>query len=90
MGKPTNVVARLGIGRPGWFEETLSGETLGVLLVEDSADYALLVEQTLGDEFDGFLELTVCDTLAAAARRLEEAAPDCVLLDLSLPDADGL
>src|SRR2546423_8882973 len=90
MGKATNVVPALGIRRSHWFEETLSGETLGALLVEDSADYALLVEQTLRDEFNGLLELTVCDTLAGAARHLDEAAPDCVLLDLSLPDADGL
>jgi len=65
-------------------------EGLCVLLVEDSADYALLVEQMLRDEFGGDLALTVCGTIAAAGRELRDGAFDCVLLDLSLPDADGL
>ncbi|HSK54353.1 MAG TPA: fused response regulator/phosphatase [Jiangellales bacterium] len=66
--------------------------TLRVLLVEDDDGDALLVSEFLQDASDlvGPVELI-------RARRLDEAAAavavddfDCVLLDLHLPDADGL
>ena len=60
-----------------------------VLLVEDSRPYAQLVEDMLEESGSGF-ELTLCRGIAEAARRLAEEPFDCVLMDLGLPDAEGL
>ncbi|MGI8779529.1 MAG: EAL domain-containing protein [Solirubrobacteraceae bacterium] len=60
---------------------------LRVLLVEDSPGDAYLVEEELREVAPGELHLTVATTLAAARRHLESERTDCVLLDLSLPDA---
>jgi diguanylate cyclase (GGDEF)-like protein len=65
-------------------------EPLSVLIVEDSPDYALLVEQMLRMQLDGDVDCRVVDTVAAAGGALRDGAPDCVLLDLSLPGTDGL
>jgi serine phosphatase RsbU (regulator of sigma subunit) len=59
-----------------------------ILLVEDDDGDALLVEELL--EISGaHVEITRAPTLAEA-RRAELAEIDCVLLDLDLPDAQGL
>lgn len=60
-----------------------------VLLVEDDPGDALLVEELVADAAPG-LRLEWVRTLAEAADRLRVETPDCVLLDLHLPDAQGL
>ena len=63
---------------------------LNVLLIEDSIEYADLIQELL-TQFDdtGFtLERTHC--LSAGLERLAEAGIDVVLLDLSLQDSRGL
>jgi serine phosphatase RsbU (regulator of sigma subunit) len=65
----------------------LAGDRLRVLLVEDDAGDAFLVKELL-DEAKAPITLTVASTLAQARERL--AGVDCVLLDLGLPDAQGL
>ncbi|GGZ06356.1 PP2C family protein-serine/threonine phosphatase [Streptomyces nitrosporeus] len=61
-----------------------------ILLVEDDSGDALLVEEMLADsELDS--TLTRCKTLAEARRFLSDCpTPVCVLLDLHLPDVNGL
>ncbi|MFJ8885779.1 PP2C family protein-serine/threonine phosphatase [Streptomyces sp. NPDC102402] len=61
-----------------------------LLLVEDDAGDALLVEEMLADsELDA--PLTWCKTLAEAQRFLLDCRSSvCVLLDLHLPDVNGL
>jgi diguanylate cyclase (GGDEF)-like protein len=59
-----------------------------ILLIEDNAGDARLVALMLGESADGLFRLQHVDHLHAAWSRLSEA--DCVLVDLSLPDADGL
>jgi serine phosphatase RsbU (regulator of sigma subunit) len=59
-----------------------------ILLVEDDDGDALLVEELL-DISGAHVEITRAPTLADA-RRADLAAIDCVLLDLDLPDAQGL
>ncbi|MFB4419931.1 PP2C family protein-serine/threonine phosphatase [Streptomyces sp. QL37] len=61
-----------------------------LLLVEDDSGDALLVEEMLADsELDA--PLTWCKTLAEARRFLLECETSvCVLLDLHLPDVNGL
>nr|WP_055589662.1 SpoIIE family protein phosphatase [Peterkaempfera griseoplana] len=59
-----------------------------VLLVEDDAGDALLVEELLADT--GLQHTLVWrQTLAEARSELASAEPDCVLLDLHLPDTTG-
>jgi diguanylate cyclase (GGDEF)-like protein/PAS domain S-box-containing protein len=61
-----------------------------VVLVEDSVPYARLVELILADAVPGGVEVRHHDTVGAARADLTERAADCVLLDLGLPDANGL
>jgi diguanylate cyclase len=63
---------------------------LRVLAVEDNPGDAILVREMLRDASpDGFV-LENADRLSTAVRCLLDGAVDCVLLDLSLPDAEGL
>jgi diguanylate cyclase (GGDEF)-like protein len=61
-----------------------------VLLVEDNDGDARLVEIMLQGTFGVDIELSRARTLADAIDQVCLAAPDCVVLDLGLPDADGL
>ena len=64
-------------------------EQYRVLLVEDDAGDALLVEEQLADT--GLPHaLRWSRTLAEALSALDEEDPDCVLLDLGLPDIVGV
>ncbi|MER8015246.1 fused response regulator/phosphatase [Streptomyces griseoluteus] len=60
-----------------------------VLLVEDDAGDALLVEELVADSALK-MRLRWVRTMAEAAEVLATERPDCVLLDLHLPDASGL
>ncbi|MET8773635.1 fused response regulator/phosphatase [Nocardia sp. NPDC050713] len=60
-----------------------------MLLVEDDPGDALLVEELVADVAQG-LRLEWVRTLAEAGERMRVSVPDCVLLDLHLPDAQGL
>ena len=61
--------------------------TARVLLIEDDARLASMVADYLGEA--GF-RLEIAATGAAATRAIASAAFDAVILDLMLPDADGL
>ncbi|WCJ60140.1 sigma-54 dependent transcriptional regulator [Fontisphaera persica] len=59
-----------------------------ILVVDDTAEIRDLVRSILSEE--GY-QVQECESGAALRRRLaEEKAPDLVLLDLRLPDAEGL
>ncbi|AYN43992.1 response regulator [Streptomyces dangxiongensis] len=61
-----------------------------ILLVEDDDGDALLVEELLHDAYPA-TELRRARTLAGVKAMLDDAqSPQCVLLDLHLPDARGL
>ena len=60
-----------------------------VLLVEDSPADAALVREQLRPELAG-VEVTRARRVAEAQALLRERPYDCLVLDLSLPDADGL
>jgi CheY-like chemotaxis protein len=65
------------------------GPRLSVLLVEDDRADALLVEELIADAAidTGF---TWAPSISEAERELARNRPDCVLLDLNLPDANGI
>ena len=62
---------------------------INVLLVEDSPDYAELVQIWLSAKHDVAFSLNWTDTLAGGLRRLAQGGVDLVLMDLGLPDSDG-
>ena len=59
---------------------------LNVLLVEDDRGDALLVEELIAEAAVD-IRLVWVQTMAAAERELAARRPDCVLLDMHLPDA---
>lgn len=61
-----------------------------VLLVEDSPTDAMLLTEALGDERSMQFRTAHAETLADAMKRLQEQAFDLILLDLGLPDSQGL
>ena len=69
----------------------MNKKTLNVLLIEDSPDYAELVQEWLsaaGDQVAFVLNWT--DSLCAGLNRLSQGGVDVILLDLGLPDSEGM
>ncbi|HEY8036111.1 MAG TPA: diguanylate cyclase [Methylobacter sp.] len=65
-------------------------QAIRVLLIEDEAGDAHLVKTKLGHAQSGHFEVTWVQSLIEAQRRLADSSFDVMLLDLSLPDSDGL
>ncbi len=63
-------------------------QRLSLLLVEDDRADALLVEELITDAAID-IDFVWSQSIADAASKLSAARPDCVLLDLNLPDAQG-
>jgi serine phosphatase RsbU (regulator of sigma subunit) len=68
---------------------TAGGHRLSVLLVEDDPGDALLVEELIADAGADFT-CAWAQSMSAAEHELALTHPDCVLLDLNLPDANGI
>lgn len=68
---------------------TMQTQPLSLLLVEDDRGDMLLVEELIADAVTD-IRMVWAQTIADAERELAAARPDCVLLDLNLPDADGI
>lgn len=70
-------------------------DSINILLVEDNPADARLVQETLletagGQPSRSRFRLTVADCLSAGQDLLTQGNVDVILLDLSLPDSDGL
>lgn len=63
--------------------------SLSLLLVEDDRADAVIVEELIADAVTD-IRVVWAQSMAHAERELESARPDCVLLDLHLPDANGM
>lgn len=61
-----------------------------VLLIEDNPVHVQLIKTLLGEAHTPAFELEIADRLSAGIARLAEGDVDVVLLDLLLPDSDGL
>jgi glutamate dehydrogenase (NAD(P)+) len=61
-----------------------------VLLIEDNPLQARLIQSLLGEASGRAYEVDTAESLAAGLERLRQETPDLVLLDLMLPDSDGL
>ncbi len=68
----------------------MSDSPIKILLVEDNPGDARLLQLTLAEADSGRFELTHVSTLSEGLERLTEDRIDVVLLDLSLPDSQGL
>ncbi|RAU91671.1 fused response regulator/phosphatase [Mycobacterium colombiense] len=68
---------------------TASWQSLSLLLVEDDRADAVLVEDLITDAVTD-IRVVWAKSMADAERELVSARPDCVLLDLNLPDASGI
>ncbi|MGD0653521.1 MAG: SpoIIE family protein phosphatase [Thermoguttaceae bacterium] len=65
-------------------------ERVRILLVEDDPDDVYIIRNLLGDRWHGPFELVHVELLSAAIQRCQEEPFDVVLLDLGLPDSNGL
>ena len=68
----------------------MSPRPIKTLLVEDNDSYCRLVAKMLGGAGDISFEIEYADTLARGIEVLGENGIDLVLLDLQLPDSEGL
>ncbi len=87
MGRTT--MTSTGTGQLAQAGRASAPSVLRVLLVEDDEADAFLVRELL-DEVQAPVEVSVTATLAGAERAMTTQSADCVLLDLGLPDAQGL
>jgi serine phosphatase RsbU (regulator of sigma subunit) len=65
------------------------GQPLSLLLVEDDRADAVLVQELIVDA-GAAICVVWAQSMVDAERELASARPDCVLLDLQLPDASGM
>ncbi|GLY23616.1 serine/threonine phosphatase [Micromonospora sp. NBRC 101691] len=88
-GLPRSTVAPLAYphGGLGRHPALPPGDRMRVLLVEDDEGDAFLVGELLA-ETNSMIELLVATSLSEARQRV--VGVDCVLLDLGLPDAQGI
>ncbi len=72
-----------------WAEKGSALRPFNVLLIEDDRGDAVLVEELIADA-EAEIHVIWAPSSEDAERRLATMRPDCVLLDLNLPDADGI
>ena len=68
----------------------MAGASIKVLLVEDNPDDAFILRELIDESATLRFDLVHVERVAAARHQLAEQSFDVVLLDLSLPDAQGM
>jgi diguanylate cyclase (GGDEF)-like protein/PAS domain S-box-containing protein len=61
-----------------------------VLIISPSADDVRILEQALGNAHDGPFDVESVGALADGVQRVQQGGIDAILVDLTLPDAQGL
>ncbi len=67
-----------------------SSMTIRVLIVEDETGDAFLIKKTLKQAKDIYFDVAWTESLASTKQKLVDSDFDVILLDLSLPDSNGL
>jgi two-component system, response regulator / RNA-binding antiterminator len=67
---------------------TMSALEISILIVDDSSDRALLIEQALRDA--GHFNVRTIHQIKGIAREIETQAPDVIVMDLGNPNRDFL
>ncbi len=70
--------------------DNMPSKVIRILLVEDSSSVALQITTMLSNSREIIFEVDHETTLAAGLERIADEGIDLVLLDLGLPDSDGL
>jgi DNA-binding NarL/FixJ family response regulator len=78
----------LSLPRGALGRETIAAVTSGVLIVDDDPGFRALARRILTDA--GFLVLGEAETVADALATIAAVEPAAVLLDVGLPDGDGI
>ena len=65
-------------------------KAIKVLVIEDDTNYFTLVDERLSQNRNPAFELVCSDSMQSGLERLKEGDIDAVLLDLNLPDSEGL
>jgi len=68
----------------------MESQRVRILLVEDDPDDVWIMRSLLGDRWDGPFELIHVELLSAAVQCCKQREFDVILLDLALPDSQGL
>jgi len=68
----------------------MNGKAVEVLLVEDNPGDARLIERMLARSGAGTFHVRPVERISQALEQLRQAIPDVVLLDLRLPDIQGI
>ncbi len=68
----------------------MNNNTIKILLVEDNLGDARLIQEIFKEEKKPKFEITQIDRISEAMKCLEETNFDVILLDLSLPDSNGI
>lgn len=70
--------------------ENLIPDKLEALLVEDNPGDSLLIEENISSGSTGKITISKASTLSEALKILKDRKFDLILLDLGLPDSDGI
>ena len=65
-------------------------DTTRILLIEDNPGDALLIKEMLSESDSQSMDLVHAESLASGLARLTSGVFDCILLDLHLPDSQGI
>jgi two-component system sensor histidine kinase/response regulator len=67
----------------------MNSRRIKVLLIEDNAGDARLIQESLAEDPQQPFDLEIAETLATGLQRLDAGGIDAMLLDLALPDSFG-
>ena len=68
----------------------MADKQMHLLLIEDNPDDAKLTQDMLEKAANDKLEIVIADQLSTGIKHLTKKQPDVILLDLGLPDSQGL